>query len=90
MAMTNNKPALMLARATSGPKGTTAQAAKRRHDGHDGADAEQAFAGRGRHDDFLGQQLQRIRNRLQQARRADTVRAEASLHPDQATCAPTK
>ena len=50
-----------------------------RHDGHDRAQHKQALAGRRRHDDFFGQQLERVGNRLQQAERAHAVGAEPNL-----------
>jgi hypothetical protein len=42
---------------------------------------EQARGGFGRHHDFLEQQLERVGDRLQQAQRADAVRADADLDP---------
>ncbi len=47
---------------------------QRRHDGHDGAEHEQALVRRRRDDDFLDEQLERVGDRVQQAQRPDAVR----------------
>ena len=54
---------------------------ERRHDGHDRAEEEQALVRRRRDDDLLEDQLHRVGDRLQQAERADPVRAGADLAP---------
>jgi hypothetical protein len=54
---------------------------QRRHDDDDRCQEEQALVRLRRCDDFLGQQLEGIGDRLQQAERADAVRADANVHP---------
>jgi len=63
---------------------------KRRHDGHDRAQTEQTFAGGGRVDQLLGQQLERVGDRLQQSERTHTVGAHAHLHETQQLALPQR
>jgi hypothetical protein len=62
-----------------GAEGNHHPGGQRRHDGHDRAEAGTGPCWHRRKDDFLGQQLQRIGDRLQQAQRADAVGAGADL-----------
>ena len=64
-----------------GPERNHRPGGQRRHDGHDRAEEEQALVRHRREDDFLDQQLERVGDRLQQAHRADAVRARADLGP---------
>mmetsp|Transcript_5616 Transcript_5616/g.14224 ORF Transcript_5616/g.14224 Transcript_5616/m.14224 type:complete len:296 (+) Transcript_5616:919-1806(+) len=64
-----------------GAEGHDGPGGERRHDGHHGAEEEQALAGRRRLDDLLEDQLHRIGNRGQQPPGANTVRARADLRP---------
>ena len=71
----------MLASATSGPNGTTAQAASAGMMVMTGPRKNRPLLAAVGTDDLLEDQLHRVGDRLQQAERADAVRAEADLRP---------
>ncbi len=73
-----------------GAEGDRHPGRERGHDGHHRAQHEQALAGRRGLDDFLGEQLQAVGQRLQQAERAHAVGAVAHLHEAQQLALPER
>ena len=80
----------MLASATSGPNGITAQAASAGMMVITGPRKNSGLVRRGGQDDLLEDQLHRIGDRRQQAVRADAVRAGPDLRPADALALPQR